>query len=165
MPEHWFALVTLALGSLIGLLSSVGLARLNARRIAGNDLRSAFAPELATVRIAPQSFPTPLKDILDNGWKPLRTILEEAFVRHAIAVERYRSLVHAKDHTNYEAAWRTYYMEGSERGFSHYECGTLGQQDFIRNVEAILAFTRTPAARFWLGLLLRMTRGRRGVPS
>jgi hypothetical protein len=98
--------INVGLGGLIGYLSSARIARLNARLAAGAKLRCAFAPELASMRLAR----TDEFGVVDR-------LLSDAFPRHAAAVEEYRFFVRRQDQAAYQQAGEEYYTKrGNHRG-------------------------------------------------
>jgi hypothetical protein len=130
-----------ALGGAIGYWSAIGVAKRNAHRAAGYDLRAAFATELAKVRNTPHHTWTSLERIVGDPKDDLNEILRAAFERHATAIEKYRFFVPAAKRSAYQAAWQEYYMEEGKMGFQCYVHGKSGQDDFIRIVEAIFCFS------------------------
>jgi hypothetical protein len=133
-----------AVGGLIGLLSAKKIADWNALGAAGSDLRAAFAPEQAIARTAPYYtwIASDFERILGAPERDLDKILEAAFIRHATAIEKFRFFVPVKSLAAYDSAWLNYYLEGKKIGFARYAYGDTGQDDFLRNVDAILRFTK-----------------------
>jgi hypothetical protein len=97
-------------------------------------LRAAFAPAIASVRLAHGA------DKSINA----EEVLREAYSRHAAAIEEYRFFVSPKDRAAYENAWRAYYEVGRcVRFFDYCSKGSGGSfEKFEERLGAIFAFTK-----------------------
>lgn len=85
-------------GGGIGFLTARFAINRNARAAAAAKLRAAFTPELIAMRF-------------DRGKEKFDAdrILRDAFLRHATAVEEFRTFVKPRNKLAYEQAWRQYY--------------------------------------------------------
>jgi hypothetical protein len=94
-------------------------------------LRTAFAPELASVKLSANT-------------KSINTqeILSSAFSKHATAVEEFRFYVKKNDHSSYSKAWHDYYEVGGCIRFTDYYIGKDCRQLFEKRVNAILEFSK-----------------------
>jgi hypothetical protein len=135
VPQALLTSINVALGGLIGYLSSSRIARLNARLSAGAKLRYAFAPELASMRLAR----TDESGVVDR-------LLGDAFPGHAAAIEEYRFFVRRQDQAAYQQAWEEYYTNGGTTGgsvrWTGYYMGDKPKELFEHRVQAILRFTQ-----------------------
>ena len=136
-PTVLVTLVSVGVGGLIAHLSSSGIARLNARLAAGAKLRTAFAPELAELRLG-----RIYKDFTD-----VERLLNEAFPGHAAAIEEYRFFVRPKDRAAYQQAWEEYFKQGESKFLLQYALGENAEEPhelsalFEQRVQAIFRFT------------------------
>jgi hypothetical protein len=134
VPQVLVNIAVLALGALTGYLSASRIARLNSRLSAGAKLRCAFAPELASMRLAR----TDEFGVIDR-------LLNDAFPRHAAAIEEYRFFLRPKDQAAYQQAWEQYYTNGGTTGgsvsWTDYYMGDKPKELFEQRVQAILRFT------------------------
>ena len=117
----------------IGFASAFCMSNINARRVAAERLRAAFAPELAAMR----------------RWHADKAIdreqlLKAAFSRHAVAIEEYRPFVPRTSRDAYQAAWQGYYEDGGSVRFYDYFMRDDGPEIFVQRVEAILSFAAPP---------------------
>jgi hypothetical protein len=117
----------------IGFASAYCMSNINARRVAAERLRAAFAPELAAMRRARAD-----KNI------DRQKLVTDAFPRHAVAIEEFRLYVPHKSRDAYQAAWQRYYEVGGSIRFFDYFMPEGGPENFINRVEAILAFASPP---------------------
>ena len=132
-------LAGVALGGLIGYLSASRIARLNSGIAAGAKLRSAFAPEIAQMRLT-RTY---------KNFNNVKTLLEGAFPRHAAAIEEYSFFVPRKDRAAYQKAWEDYCYKAGGVDFLEYAMGEgEGEKPqelfelFQKRVKAILRFTQ-----------------------
>jgi hypothetical protein len=122
----------------VGFAAAYCMSVINARRVAADRLRAAFAPELAFMRRAHA-------DTSVNR----NQLLKDAFPRHGIAVEEYRPFPR-RSRDAYQKAWQEYYEVGGSVRFYDYYMQDLdgGKEDgpeiFIRRVENILIFAAPP---------------------
>lgn len=128
------ALYTIAgtiLGGFIGYFSAHRLAIIRAKIEAGVKLRSAFAPELAEVRLA-----------LSGQERDIKQLLINAFARHAAAIEEFSFYVPDKDKEAYYKAWNNYAgTAGGTLNFLRYWLGPDPYNEFIKDIHTILRFT------------------------
>ena len=133
IPQVLGNVVATISGGLIGYFSASRIARLNTRLAAGVKLRCAFAPELAQMRLT-RTY---------KSFNNVKTLLEDAFPRHAAAIEEYRFFVRPKYESAYQDAWEAYYCD-----FLEYAMGEDGETPqerfklFEQRVHAILRFTQ-----------------------
>jgi hypothetical protein len=121
------------LGALIGAWLtyrfSLVIANDNARRVAGVQLREAFAPEIAR-------FSQPLNMIISTD------ILETAFTKHHLAVNEFRFHLTSQKRETFEKAWHDYYCAtDGQVDFSQYFGGEKERKTALARMEAIVAFT------------------------
>lgn len=128
----------------IGFASAYCMSIADARRVAAERLRHAFAPELAAMRRARADKSVDRK-----------RLVEDAFPRHAIAIEEYRPFVPPKARDSYQAAWQAYYEVGGNVKFYDYFMSDIGSDIFVRRVESILQFARPPRFRVEIPSLSR----------
>ena len=78
-------------------------------------------------------------------------LLKDAFARHAVAIEEYRSFVPRKSRDAYQGAWQDYYELGGSVRFFDYFMNDNGPAIFIQRVEVILEFAapRAPLRFLW----------------
>jgi hypothetical protein len=128
-----FTISGVVLGGLLGFATAYGVGRINAKREAGNKLRAAFAPELASMRLSASDKKINVEQLLTS-----------AFSKHATAVEEFGFYVPKKDRPSYYEAWRKYYeVGGSVRFFDYYMNGNgKGREVFEQRVNAILEFSK-----------------------
>jgi hypothetical protein len=127
------SLAGIAAGGVIGFLSASTVSKLNARRQAGTAFRAAFAKEIALVRLAHGP---------DKSINP-EIVLEEAFPRHAVAVEEYRFFVRPRERAAFDKAWRDYYeVGGSVKFYDYASMGSGGSlEKFENRIQALFSFT------------------------
>jgi hypothetical protein len=117
-------------GGLLGSVTAYGVGRIEAKRKAGNKLRAAFAPELASMRLS----------AVDKKIN-IEQLLTSAFSKHATAIEKFSFYVPKKDRRSYCEAWRTYYEVGGSVRFFDYYMNDNGREVFEQRVNAILEFS------------------------
>jgi hypothetical protein len=93
----------------IGFASAYVMSAISARRVAAERLRLAFAPELASMRRAHAD------KTVDR-----KRLVEDAFSRHAVAIEEYRPFVSPRSRAAYQTAWQNYYQIGGNVRFYDY---------------------------------------------
>jgi hypothetical protein len=118
----------------IGFASAYCMSNINARRVAADRLRGAFAPELAVMRRARADKSTDRE-----------RLLKDAFARHEVAIEEYRSFVPHRSRDAYQRIWQSYYEIGGSVRFFDYYMQNDGPEIFIQRVEAILEFAAPSA--------------------
>lgn len=126
-----FTISGVVLGGFLGFVTAYGVGRINAKREAGNKLRSAFAPEIASVRLSAADKKINIEHVLTS-----------AFSKHATAVEEFSFYVPKKDRPSYYVAWRNYYEVGGTVRFFDYYMNDNGLEVFEQRVNAILEFSK-----------------------
>ena len=136
MDSGFFAIAGAVVGGLLGFGGTWFNNRLSFHRMAASDLRAAFAPEVAFMR---------LTNIEGDA---IKIKLEAAFDKHALAVEKFRYFVRTKDRDTYDQAWRSYYEQGpggSVRFYEYYMGAEQqkGKDSFHKHINLILVFAKT----------------------
>jgi len=108
----------------IGFASAFCMSNINARRVAAERLRAAFAPELAAMR----------------RWHADKAIdreqlLKAAFSRHAVAIEEYRPFVHRMSRDAYRRRGKPIMRIVEASGFTTTSCGTMGLRFSFRELK------------------------------
>jgi hypothetical protein len=105
------------------------MSNINARRVAAERLRAAFAPELAAMR----------------RWHADKAIDREQLLKAVPFFPR-------TSRDAYQAAWQGYYEDGGSVRFYDYFMRDDGPEIFVQRIEAILNFAaagRRPHTRSW----------------
>lgn len=119
------------IGGFIGFISAYRIGKINYKREAGSKLRTAFAPELASVKLS-----------ANNANMNIEELLSSAFAKHATAVEEFSFHVKKRDLSSYYEAWHNYYEVGGSIRFFNYYIGENCRQLFEQRVNAILEFSK-----------------------
>jgi hypothetical protein len=125
------SLVSVALGGFVGFVSAILISTRNDRLRAASQLRAAFAPQMAELRLAGADGPM------------IEKLLGDAFMHHAAAIEEYRPYVKANARESYDEAWRNYYEVGNSVRFHDYSVEG-GRDIFYKRVGEILSYAKPP---------------------
>jgi hypothetical protein len=97
-------LPAVALGGLIGYLSSLGISNRNAQDTALAKLRSTFSPTIAKIRLFENNI------IGHNDYGEVFTFIKTELLKHAAAIEEFRPF-YSKNDDKYEKVWEDYQNE------------------------------------------------------
>lgn len=114
------------------------LGNVAARKDAACNLRAAFAPEIAALRV--------IGDYRNTGTRPktveknyVVNLLSNAYPKHSAAIEEFRHYISVEDAPAYQEAWEKYYQNGFE-DYDGYDGTATPFTNFQNRVHAILRF-------------------------
>ena len=118
------------IGAAITYCYAVRLAKRNARREAGRQVREAFRPEIAA-----------MDPVAGEEGRDVERLLREAWPKHHAAVSELMFHLPPHERAALETAWRAYYEVGGSIRFFDYHFGDKPWEIFQERVNDILKWT------------------------